>query len=353
MNDMPTAASLYKCTPRQARTFIVDCLSAGLVPFIQSSPGAGKSSIMKSVADEFGLALIDERLSTRNPVDLAGMPDLFDAPSRRMASYTPFDVYPTESTPIPKGKNGWILFLDEVNSAPKSVQAAAYKLVLDRMTGLHRLHPNVAIACAGNLSTDRAIVTPLSTAMQSRLVHIEMVTDLQEWLEDVAYPQKYDHRITAYLNMKPGNLMDFRPDHHEKTFCCPRTWEFMNRLIKGKPVSHEKMPLYAGTITSGVALDFVTFTEVFGKIPTIREILADPKNARVPDDPPSRWAVSAMLVEHVTKDTIKDLVTYANRLPTNVKILFYRSTLAQQPLLRTNPDFLNGFAEVSRYFHGV
>ena len=65
---------------------------------------------------------------------------------------------------------GWLLFLDEFNSASVAVQAASYKIVLDRMVGKGHLHKNVAVVCAGNLESDGAIVEQMSTPLQSRLV---------------------------------------------------------------------------------------------------------------------------------------------------------------------------------------
>lgn len=349
---MSTADSLYKCTPRQAKAAIADCIEAGLVPFLQSSPGLGKSSIHHEVANEFNLLLMDERLSTRSPVDLAGIPDFQGAGNDRIATYTPFDVYPTTHTPLPKGKDGWMIFFDEFNSGSKSVQAAAYKLILDRMVGLHKLHSNVVMACAGNLATDRAIVTSMSTAMQSRLVHIEMVVSQKEWLEDVALKQNYDPRIIAYLSYQPSKLMDFRPDHNEKTFCCPRTWEFMNRLIKGKDVTNEKTPLYAGTITSGVAVDFVTFTKVYKHMPQLKQILDDPTGTDVPQEQPTRWAVISHLMEKANQDNFTDLCTYVNRFPSDFRVLFFRSIIARQPKMRSHPGFIKAMSELSRYFNG-
>lgn len=61
---------LYRATPRQTRRFIVEAISAGLVPFVQSSPGMGKSSLVKSIAKEHNLKVIDHRLSTSAPEDL-------------------------------------------------------------------------------------------------------------------------------------------------------------------------------------------------------------------------------------------------------------------------------------------
>ena len=113
--------SAFRCTPRQVRSFAVEILMAGLVPFIRSSPGMGKSAIVKSIADEYGMELLDIRLSTCAPEDLTGLP-MFEG---GIAKFMPFDMFPIEGTPIPPGKNGWIIFLDEFNSAPKAVQAAA------------------------------------------------------------------------------------------------------------------------------------------------------------------------------------------------------------------------------------
>ena len=67
------------------------------------------------------------------------------------------------------------------------------------------LHKNVAIVCAGNLETDNAIVQPMSTALQSRLVHLELVVDSKEW-GDWAARHGIHPYITSYINFKPGNL---------------------------------------------------------------------------------------------------------------------------------------------------
>ncbi|MFR7882339.1 MAG: hypothetical protein ACLU5J_13335 [Christensenellales bacterium] len=89
-----------------------------------------KSSVDKQIAKEYNLKLIDLRLSC-DPTDLTGLPHF----EGRKATFSPFDIFPTEYAPIPENKEGWLLFLDEFNSANKAVQAASYKLILDRMVG--------------------------------------------------------------------------------------------------------------------------------------------------------------------------------------------------------------------------
>ena len=131
------------------------------------------------------------------------------------------DTFPIEGDAIPKGYSGWLILFDELTSAVPALQAAAYKILLDRMVGLHKLHKNVALMAAGNLETDNAIVHPMSTALQSRLAHLELVVDAMEWVNWAASNQ-IDHRITSYINFKPGNLYTFSPDHTDNTYASPR-----------------------------------------------------------------------------------------------------------------------------------
>jgi hypothetical protein len=211
---------IYRCTPRQVREYSIDALRVGLVPMITGSPGIGKSALMRWIADQFDLELIDYRASTGEPTDIPGLPN-FDKNGN--AYFAPFrHIFPLKGMKVPEGKRGWLLFLDEVNSAERRMQAALYKVVLNRMCGQYELHEDVYIAMAGNLMTDKAIVIPLSTAMESRVIQLEMEVDFDDWEKDVAIPQDYDHRIIAFLREEKDFLMDFRPDKEDKSFCCPR-----------------------------------------------------------------------------------------------------------------------------------
>lgn len=342
--------NLYRCKPRKLRELMIDVIEAGLVPYVTSSPGMGKSAITQSVAAEFNLKMIDHRLSTSTPEDMTGLPRFNE---HGEATFAPFaELFPLDYTPLPNGKDGWMLFLDEFNSAPKSIQAPAYKLILDRMTGQKKLNSHVAIVAAGNLATDRAIVNPISTALQSRMVHLELELDFDEWLMDVALKQNYDKRIIAFLSQYPSKLMDFKPDHHDKTFCCPRTWEFMNKLVSGKSMPDDKAPLYAGTITSGVAVELIQFTKVFNSMVKVEDILRDPENTLLPGDNATRWAVISSMMEKISEKTFGNLAIYANRFPLDFRILFFRSTMVRNAELRKHPAFAKAMSELTHYLAG-
>lgn len=342
-------SELHSCTPRTIRKHIARCLDVGLVPFVQSSPGMGKSSIAKSIAKEANLQIIDHRLSTSEPTDMSGLARFNE---NGYAYYSPFEgLFPLESTPLPEGKNGWLLILDEFNSAKKDVQAAAYKLILDREVGQHKLNENVYIICLGNLATDRAIVNNLSTAMQSRLIHFTMEVSFTEWLEDVAIKEKYDPRLIAFLSMYPKYLMDFRPDHQDKTFCCPRTWEFLSKLIKDEPITDEDAPLFAGTITSGVAVEFIQFSKAINGLVNVKEVVADPQYCKLPPNLACLWATTTHLLEHVNHKNFDPICTYVGRFDMSFRVLFFRSIIIRYPELKQHPAFIRSLSEVARYLY--
>lgn len=334
--------------PSDAKKAAITCVVAGLVPFIQSSPGLGKSSLTHEIAKGGNLKLIDVRLSQCAPEDLQGLPMKKLIGKTERATFTPFDTFPLEGDPLPPGKDGWLLFLDEFNSASKSVQAAAYKLVLDRMVGNHRLHPAVAIVCAGNLQTDKAIVNQMSTAMQSRLIHIVMESDKAEWI-DWATSTDIDYRVIGFIEFQPKKLHLFNPDHQELTFPCPRTWEFVSKLVKNKQDISDMIPLLSGAISPGVALEFVKFCEEYTRIPKLSAIVNDPKNTMVPVELSTRFAVLTMLMANSTVSNIKKVVEYISRFKPEEQIIFYRGALNRDPALRDVDEVAAELVKVMRF----
>ncbi|QDH84013.1 ATPase [Achromobacter phage vB_AxyP_19-32_Axy11] len=344
---MSDISSFTAANQRQTKKFVERAMAAGRVPFITACPGVGKSAIIHTIARERGLKMIDHRLSTSAPEDLNGLPRFTD----KGAEFVPFaDLFPLEGDSIPQGYNGWLLFLDELPSAPRSVQAAAYKLILDRMVGQKRLHEMVFVVAAGNRKQDKAIVNDIGTAMQSRLIHIEMDADFKCWQEDVAIPQQFDPRVVAYLSMNPSKLIDFDPDHQDRTFCCPRTWEFVSDLIKGRPLESDDAILLAGAITSGEAISFVQFCHVYDSLPNMQSLIDDPENAIIPRDPASLWATTMACVEHTTVENFGDFMKYMNRLDLVQRVLYFRATYAKLGApLRSSRGFTEAAIELGRY----
>ena len=243
------------------------------------------------------------------------------------------NTFPVENDPVPEGFKGWLIFLDELNSASLSVQAAAYKLILDRMIGEFNLHSRVYMVAAGNLATDKAIVNRMSTAMQSRMAHLELQLDHNSWYT-WAETNDIDHRIISYLRFKPDALYSFNPNHDDYTYASPRTWEFCNRLIKDQPIDADTIPLMASVINEGQARQFKGFTDIYEDLPTKAQILSDPKGINISNEPSMLFAVSGFIKTFVNKDNFDKCMDYIERLPPEFQVI------AAKPLFQENPELI-------------
>jgi hypothetical protein len=186
-------------------------------------PGVGKSMMVQQVGQRHGAPVIDIRLSQMEPSDLRGIP--FRSGER--VEWAVPAMLPDAERHGPAG----ILFLDEINSAPPSVSAAAYQLILDRRLGEYRVPDGWAIFAAGNRQGDRGVTYTMPAPLANRFAHFEVDTHLDDWVS-WAYANGIDERVIAFLRFRPELLFEFDPAHNPVAFPSPRSWEFAHRALQ-------------------------------------------------------------------------------------------------------------------------
>ena len=338
--------------PKKLVVNLMRALKCSLVPLILSQPGAGKSEIVHEIAHNADLLLIDFRLAQADVTDMNGLP-FFD---NGVAKFMPFDFFPIKGQELPpkldnngkplrdeKGEiiryRGWLLFFDELTAAPKQIQAAAYKILLEKRVGTSELHPDVAIIAAGNRKQDRAVAYDMSTALQSRLVHFTMEVHAGDWLQ-WAYKAGIDSRVIAYINFSDNSsneaLNNFDPEHTDHTYACPRTWRFASDLIadRAEVTMDDDYAILSGTIGTAQAQQFIAFCEVAANIPSIGSILNDPENATVPAEISQQYAVAAMLGGKIDPTNAKQLIRYIKRLRVELQIITLRMGNVRNPAIK-------------------
>ena len=329
---------MFEVDAVQLKECLIADLKIGLTPMVASSPGMGKSDIIRTIAKEFKLKIIDFRVSQCEPVDMQGYPGVVND---RMTFHIP-EYFPIEGDEIPEGYLGWLIFLDEFNSGNKQTEAAAYKLILDREVYKYKLHKNCLIVAAGNLTTDRAIVNTQSTATTSRLIHYRLRIDHKVWI-DWANAHDIDHRIISLIKFKPDILHKFSPTTSELTFPCPRTWEFASKIIKHKeaidPITRIRL---AGTVGEGAAVELATYIEIYKNLPTIEQIMQDPKNGwKVPKEPSEKYAVTTMLAHNTTVTSVDKMIVAIERLPMDFQVITLKDIYKKTPELKGHPIINN------------
>lgn len=324
-----------------------------LVPYIEGPPGVGKSDIVRQFAKKFKLFLIDIRLSQIAPEDLSGFPMRNQEGNK--AQYVPFDTFPLKGEAIPEGYNGWLIFLDELSSASKSVQAASYKILLDRLVGQQPLHENCFVVAAGNRISDGAIANKIGTAQQSRMIHLELGINSNDWLE-WADKNNIDYRIKSYIKRNPSDLHVFDPRHNDKTFRCPRTWEFLSKIIsKYKDVSTKNYSLLAtasGTISSAGAVEFLKYASIFETLPSFEDILEEPEKTNLPYNSDEQFATVYYVGQYTTKDNFDTVMKYISRMNPEMQTTFIRLLGRKDPSFSMLKSFTNISLELFRFQDG-
>lgn len=256
--------------------------------FIWGPPGVGKSEIVEGITQEMNGYMIDLRLALMEPTDLRGIPHFNDV-TGKMEWAEPSDL-PDEE--LASQFDNIVLFLDEMNQAPQSVQAAAYQLILNRRLGSYKLPDNVVIVAAGNRESDRGVAYRMPSPLANRFVHLEIVVDFEDW-QTWALQNGVNAEVVGYLTANKMDLFNFDPKTASRSFATPRSWSFVSDLLpqEDESISNERLHnLIAGTVGDGVATKFMAHRSMAQAMPNPTDIL----EGRVTKLPKGNNEISAM-----------------------------------------------------------
>ncbi len=326
--------------PSKAKAALLHLISRRRPAFVWGAPGVGKSDVIAQVASESNRQLVDVRLSTMDVVDIRGFP-VPNLETKVMewliANFLPPMTVPGKtktSKPVANESFG-LLFLDEMNSAPQAVQAAAYQLVLNRRIGDYTLPENWSILAAGNRAGDRSVVNAMPAALANRFVHIDFEPDADDWQAWAAVNGVSD--VTrGFLRFKPALLHTFDPSTNPRAFPSPRSWAFVDDVVNSHLDAETEHELIKGTVGEGAAAEYLTFARLARDLPSVDEILLAPDTAPIPTEPSAQYAICTALDAKANKNTMARLLTYAERLPVEFQVLFVRyAAMANREVTQT------------------
>ncbi len=213
------------------------------------SRGVGKSSIVRQVAEHFGVPLVDLRLTTIEPVDIRGAIYADDQLGRTV-------WFPPEFLPLPEQPDG-ILFLDELTAADQRLQISAYSLILDRRVGRYRLPDGWQVVAAGNASFHGAVSHDMGTALADRMFHFNVQTVIESFLAH-ALAMGFAPEVMAFLRVRPDKLDDTQAqlagDH--LVGASPRGWEDISNVLQSGLSEGARRLFVQGRIGAANAAEF-------------------------------------------------------------------------------------------------
>lgn len=297
---------------------------------LHGRPGVGKTEIVRQLADEMGARLFDLRLTMIEPQDLRGLP-YYDHETRRMVWYRPEDLPDDPEQPA-------VLFLDELTAAPPALQPAVYGLLQERRVGPHTLPESVFVVAAGNLAEDGAVAYEMGTALSDRLVHLHVVANASDWLENYAVPVGLHPTVIAFIKTRP-DLLETTPTALQRgdiIAATPRSWERVSQILTTDPPRQLRDMLVSGTVGEAIAAEFALLADEIAANTQIADLLAAGTSERWALYPASLHGLNAVvfgligMLDKATVARVVDVMEGIRHLPNHrVEPEFTRIPLAE------------------------
>lgn len=296
-------------------------IQANVPVVVIGAPGTAKTSLINALGEAMDAHVECVILSLREPSDVAGLPVVHDG----AVTLAP----PAWLTRLinNKRKRG-LLFFDELSTATPATQAAALRVILDRVVGDTPLPANVAIVAAMNPPEQSAGGWELSPPLANRFAHIQWGLNHSEWIDGMiqGFPEpSFPHLpmgweghipqartfVASFIQTKPTALLQVPTDASAqgKPWPSPRSWYMASCLLAACNAAGVgidlKGPLIGGCVGEGLALEFLNWLDKMD-LPNPEDLLKNPDSYTVPERGDIAYTIMASVASAVLQNMTKD-----------------------------------------------
>jgi len=295
---------------------------------LQGEPGIGKSSILKSIADDLGYdhAYID--VPNMDLGDIA-MPVIdHDTKTTRYYPNARFKVH--EDKPV-------VIMLDEFTKGADPVKNMLHPMLekANPRLGDISLNEKNIVFLTGNLTTD-GVGDSLKAHSRNRLVPVTISKPTaEEWLEWAipngveaevcAWVHQYPHALASYVDAGQGdNPYIYNPRKQQAAFVSPRSLATASNIVRARKELDQDTVIAAlsGAVGEAAARDMQAYIEFADQLPTWESTVKDPKHTKIPTSPGACAIVVFGAISRVEKDTITPFMEYLERFDAEWQAVF-------------------------------
>lgn len=278
--------------PDSLREIIRYATKKKLPVFIEGKAGIGKSQIVKEVAKEENLQVIDMRAILFDIGDL-----VMKIPDKEKGV-----MIELVSEQLPKEGSG-ILFFDEFKQAPTEVRRMFYQLILDRKLGAKYVLPeNWVVISASNLD-DEIEQEELEAPLFDRFVmRVRLENSYDTW-KKWAFENEIDMGVISFLEMFKDKF--YVCDNDDKAILTPRRWEWVSNTIK----DNAKEDIFRAILPPGISDEFLAYKKRINIFNDVDMYLEGKKPA--PQELDNQYALASAVINKVNSEALLEKVLNA------------------------------------------
>jgi hypothetical protein len=259
---------------------------------VWGGPGIGKTRVIESYAEKNEMDCRTIVTSTYEPTDIGGVP--MPVTKDGATKYVEYLVakWGYDATVDSGLTHPMVLFFDDLVTAHEQVQAACYRLFLDKEIGSLKLRDNIRIIGAGNRPEDNAATHDMPTPLGNRMLHIYARCNPDVWCEWAVNEGRLHPWTVAYIRTNQQKLYNFDADAAEKAFASPRSIHMLSNTLydlekagrNGDKHKGFRFKLTAGLCGHGWAYEFYQWVKMAENSISPQEIVKNPNKAKLPKD---------------------------------------------------------------------
>lgn len=325
---------------------------------IQGELGIGKSSILKTLTEQFPdhhPAYFD--LTTKDVGDF-----MIPAVTNSIAEFLPNAEFGLHTgKPV-------LLMLDEIGKASKSVMNACLRVMLERSIGTQVL-PEGSIVFATTNMAQEGLGDSMPPHARNRIITVQVrKPSADEWI-GWAIGTGVDPVVLATVNEFPQMLSSYTeydtpnanhyindPRSQRAAFVTPRSLYAASNIIKTTRHLPEAVLFTAlcGTIGAPAAADMLAVLRLDAELPSWHDIVRKPYEAKAPTNGAALAMLIYRAIVRVDEETFDSWLIYLARLSREAQALFARQIMSpasgKLKLASTNRKFVELASELNYLF---
>ena len=257
----------------------------------------------------------------------------------------PYWWFTSEGKPLDAYVGG-VIIIDEEDKLGLDEKKICGEAALSKVLAGHRLPPGWVVWFAGNLQTDRSGSTKQFDHLINRRNEINIDDDilsLVKWMtsqkclpETIAFAEENPQCVFMDAPKEQGPWMTPRSLVAQDTYLRALMSTFSTDDIPTDATTIEEV---AGGVGAGAASQLFATIRLGLELPKYEEIIARPRDIRVPTKPDALRLASYKLASRVKDEEVTPVLTYMTRAPDEFQVIFAKMAIKRSPRLVMHKDF--------------